>query len=50
MTPTGHGHRQRADLLDDHPWGDAGQIVLLILFFAVWIGDSFFLRYTTFAN
>ena len=50
MKPIERGHRQRPDLLDEHPWGDAGQIVLAILFFAVWIGDSFFLRYTTFVN
>lgn len=50
MSPTGHGHRQRVDLLDEHPWGDAGQIVLAILFFTVWIGDTFFLRHTTFVS
>jgi len=50
MAPTGREHRQRSDLLEEHPWGDAGQIFLAILFLAVWIGDSFFLRYTTFVN
>lgn len=32
----------------EHPWGDAGQVVLLGLFLVVWIGDSFFWRRTTF--
>lgn len=28
----------------EHPRGDAGQLVLFVLFMAVWIVDSFFLR------
>jgi protein-S-isoprenylcysteine O-methyltransferase Ste14 len=32
----------------EHPWGDAGQLVLLGLFLVVWIGDSFVWRRTTF--
>jgi protein-S-isoprenylcysteine O-methyltransferase Ste14 len=32
----------------EHPCGDAGQLVLLGLFLAVWIGDSFVWRLTTF--
>lgn len=40
----------RSDLLAEHPWGDVGQIVLAILFLAVWIADTFFLHYTTFIN
>jgi protein-S-isoprenylcysteine O-methyltransferase Ste14 len=32
----------------EHPFGDAGQIVLLALFLIVWIADSFILRETTF--
>jgi protein-S-isoprenylcysteine O-methyltransferase Ste14 len=32
----------------EHPWGDAGQLVLLGLFLVVWIGDSFVWRQTTF--
>ena len=32
----------------EHPYGDAGQIILLVVFMAVWIADSFFLRRTTF--
>ena len=48
MSP--HRYSQRSDLLAEHPWGDVGQIVLAILFFSVWITDTFFLRYTTFVN
>jgi protein-S-isoprenylcysteine O-methyltransferase Ste14 len=32
----------------EHPWGDAGQLVLLGLFLVVWVGDSFVWRRTTF--
>ena len=44
------GSEERSDLLAEHPWGDVGQIVLAILFFSVWIADTFFLRYTTFLS
>ena len=50
MSPHSHRQRQRSDLLAEHPWGDVGQIVLAILFFSVWIADTFFLRYTTFLS
>jgi protein-S-isoprenylcysteine O-methyltransferase Ste14 len=45
----GHRHerQRRDDLVDEHPWGDGGQIVLALLFFAVWISDVFLLHYTT---
>lgn len=32
----------------EHPWGDFGQLILLLCFMIVWVGDSFFLRVTTF--
>ena len=32
----------------EHPFGDAGQIILFLLFIAIWTADSFFFRYTTF--
>ncbi len=32
----------------EHPYGDAGQLLLLGLFLLVWVGDSFFLRLSTF--
>ncbi len=31
----------------EHPLGDAGQLVLFLLFVAVWVIDSFFLRFST---
>jgi protein-S-isoprenylcysteine O-methyltransferase Ste14 len=31
----------------EHPFGDAGQLILAGLFLVVWIGDSFFLHWTT---
>ena len=43
-------HHDRSDLTGEHRTGDAGQIVLAILFAAVWVADSFFLKYTTFLN
>ena len=50
MSTQSHKHRQSTDLLAEHPWGDKGQIVLAILFLVVWVGDTFFFRYTTFIN
>jgi protein-S-isoprenylcysteine O-methyltransferase Ste14 len=32
----------------EHPYGDLGQMILLGLFLAVWVGDSFVLHYSTF--
>ncbi|MCK5484620.1 MAG: isoprenylcysteine carboxylmethyltransferase family protein [Desulfobacterales bacterium] len=32
----------------EHPFGDAGQLILLAFFLVVWVGDSFFLRKSTF--
>ena len=43
-------HQHRESLTGEHPWGDAGQIVLAVLFFVVWILDSFVCRITTFLN
>ena len=39
-----HHHRNRPDLVGEHPFGDLGQLVFLILFLAVWVLDSFFLK------
>lgn len=47
VTLRGHRHKRRDDLIDEHPWGDGGQIVLALLFFVVWIGDVFLLHGTT---
>jgi protein-S-isoprenylcysteine O-methyltransferase Ste14 len=41
---------KRADLTGEHKLGDAGQIIIFIIFLAVWVVDSFFLDYTTFIN
>jgi protein-S-isoprenylcysteine O-methyltransferase Ste14 len=32
----------------EHPFGDAGQLILLVLFITVWVLDSFFLKKTIF--
>lgn len=40
----------RDDLTGEHKFGDAGQIICALIFFGVWITDSFFLRYTTQLN
>ncbi len=42
--------QQRDDLTGEHTVGDAGQMVLVCLFAATWIADTFFLQYTTFLN
>lgn len=34
----------------EHPFGDAGQLILLGLFLIVWAGDSFFLHKSTFLS
>ena len=42
--------QQRDDLTGEHAAGDAGQIMLACLFAAIWIADTFYLKYTTFLN
>jgi len=34
----------------EHPYGDAGQLILLVLFLILWIMDSFFFRASTFLS
>ena len=34
----------------EHPFGDAGQLILLGVFLVVWVGDSFFLHKSTFMS
>jgi protein-S-isoprenylcysteine O-methyltransferase Ste14 len=34
----------------EHPFGDAGQLILSAIFLSVWGGDSFFLRKSTFLS
>ncbi|MBW2636570.1 MAG: isoprenylcysteine carboxylmethyltransferase family protein [Deltaproteobacteria bacterium] len=43
-------HEKREDLAGEHVFGDAGQIILFVIFLAVWITDSFFMRYSTFLS
>jgi len=42
------GHPGRPDLIGEHKAGDAGQIILLIVFLATWITDSFLFKYSIF--
>lgn len=39
---------RRYDVAEEHPFGDAGQVIFVIGFFVVWIVDSFILKLTTF--
>ena len=41
---------QRDDLTGEYALGDAGQIIFALLFFGIWIADSFFLKFTTQLN
>lgn len=34
----------------EHPFGDTGQLILLVLFLLIWVVDSFFLRISTFLS
>lgn len=43
-------HQHRDDLAGEHKAGDAGQFILACSFFAVWIADTFFFKYTIFLN
>ncbi|MGB8952070.1 MAG: isoprenylcysteine carboxylmethyltransferase family protein [Candidatus Aminicenantales bacterium] len=40
----------RNDLSGEHALGDAGQLVLALLFAATWVTDTFILKSTTFLN
>ncbi len=43
-------HHHHKNLTGEYLAGDAGQLILALLFAAIWIADSFFLKYTTFLN
>jgi protein-S-isoprenylcysteine O-methyltransferase Ste14 len=43
-------HHHHENLTGEYFAGDAGQIILALLFATIWIADSFFLEYTTFLN
>ena len=34
----------------EHPFGDSGQLILLVLFLLIWVLDSFFLQISTFLS
>ena len=34
----------------EHPFGDSGQLILLVLFLLIWVLDSFFLKISTFLS
>jgi protein-S-isoprenylcysteine O-methyltransferase Ste14 len=40
-------HKDRDDLTGEHVWGDAGQVILLLIFLVVWILDSFIFQFST---
>lgn len=48
IDPSTKKHHNRDDLIGEHKLGDAGQVVLLILFLLIWILDSFVFNYSTF--
>lgn len=37
----------RDDLVGEHPLGDAVQLILLVIFLIIWIGDSYFVKIST---
>jgi len=39
---SGHPH-----LTGEHRWGDAGQLILFVMFMGIWITDSFIFHYST---
>jgi protein-S-isoprenylcysteine O-methyltransferase Ste14 len=41
-------HQDHPHLTGELRWGDTGQIILLFLFLAIWITDSFAFHYSTF--
>ena len=46
-----HGDKKpfhdRDDLTGEHKTGDAGQIILAVIFIGVWVADTFFLKFST---
>jgi len=41
-------HADHPNLTGEYRWGDAGQLVLFVLFLGIWITDSFVFHYSTF--
>ena len=42
-----HTHAARGKIHGEHPWGDRGQLVCLLIFLMVWILDSFVFKFST---
>jgi protein-S-isoprenylcysteine O-methyltransferase Ste14 len=42
--------KHRENLAGEHKFSDAGQLILFLVFMAVWITDSFFFKYSVFLN
>lgn len=42
-----HRHAARGAIHGEHPWGDRGQLICLLLFLVAWILDSFVFRFST---
>lgn len=41
-------HQGHPHLTGEHKFGDAGQLILFLIFLGIWITDSFIFHYTTF--
>ena len=41
-------HASHPHLTGEYRWGDAGQLILLVIFLGIWITDSFVFHYSTF--
>ncbi|MDZ7335526.1 MAG: hypothetical protein ONB32_10210 [candidate division KSB1 bacterium] len=41
-------YKPHGNLAGEHPWGDAGQLILFLIFLIVWVGDSFIFHFSTF--
>jgi len=44
------GHLAKIGRHGEHPYGDLGQVIILLLFLVIWILDSFVFRYSTFLS
>ena len=49
-SPEKKGHLAGIGRHGEHPYGDLGQIIILLVFLAIWILDSFIFRYSTFLS
>lgn len=50
MRPLKHAEAGMREKDGEHPFGDAGQLIWLGVFLVTWVGDSFFLRKSTFLS